>query len=400
MSLVLFLGGLLAQTKVDIGGELFLVQLFLLGLLPFTIATGGLFTVLRKRDVGVFLLLNMLMIFAYIISDLIHGSDVIPTLKGLVKPVLLLVDWLTLTAATRLQPKRMGWFLSGTAVGTIVVNLFFSPHLVFFEQWKLGLGGAVATLAMLSNAILPFLFFVGATVIHAIFSFTQDSRSLGAFVLLSGVLTVFVRMLKGRANFLSRNFALIIGVTLSVAIVGVLLQQGSEIDSDRRTQSNIARTVGIISGLYAIAESPFLGYGSSPTQPKLSRILNDVYNEQLRKHHMGGVNIGKAAFNPHSKILQVWVEAGIVAAPFFLFLALRIGQSFLLAVNRRPYDWFSPVYIFIFMGAFWSLFMSPFGAGNVLSTATPVVLCLMIRDGAKMASGQSQHHSNDPISHS
>lgn len=380
INFLLFCGGLLTQTKVEIGGELFLVHVYLLGLLGIMTLTGQVSALLRKRDATTFLILNLLTIFAYLMSDLIQGTDIILALKGWIKPIFLMIDWLALGAATMLRPKRMGWFLLGRVIGTTVVILFFKPELVFFEKWKLGMGGAIGTFAMMSNAVLPFLGFLAATVAHSIFSFTLDSRSLGAIAILSATLSIFVRFFNGRAGFISRNFTLIAGAGLSLIIIGNMLHQNMKTDYDRRAESDIGRKAGIISALYAIERSPLIGYGSSPNQHALSAIFRDVLNSELRKNKMKTITINNMIFNPHSKTLQIWVESGIIGAALFLFLALRVGQGFLIAVNHRPYDWFTPVLIYSFIDGMWSLFMSPFAAGTVIGSSIVITLCIMIRN--------------------
>jgi O-antigen ligase len=70
---------------------------------------------------------------------------------------------------------------------------------------------------------------------------------------------------------------------------------------------------------------------------------------------MAGETLG-----PHSQLIQVWAEAGLLGLVFFLYYGKLLARALVQLFFRRPLDLMTPLFLYYLLVALWNLFFSPF----------------------------------------
>lgn len=144
--------------------------------------------------------------------------------------------------------------------------------------------------------------------------------------------------------------------------------------SKRREQSNAGRSAGLTVAAWAVAESPVIGYGSWPADP---RLVNFYYQELEDSGQVFHNEPRGELFIAHSQILQGWVEGGLLGALFWFFYGYWLIRAASYVVMVRQADAYLPVFSFILIYDLWHLVMSPFSGPTRLPIAVGVtVICV------------------------
>jgi O-antigen ligase len=145
----------------------------------------------------------------------------------------------------------------------------------------------------------------------------------------------------------------------ATGLVAMLLTQSDDEYHQRRQESNIGRYAGIVVAARAIADSPIVGYGSWAGDKEYLQMLR---SELARASAGKDVRTGRTGDSilPHSQLLQVWVEGGLLAAILFLLFGLSLLRGLRWLVLYHRSGPLTPLYALIIINGLWNLLFSPF----------------------------------------
>ena len=132
----------------------------------------------------------------------------------------------------------------------------------------------------------------------------------------------------------------------------------------------------------AVADSPLLGHGSAPNEPKYQEMLNDMLEEMGQQSQLENeLELMGGLIPVHSFLLQAWVSAGVLGSLiWFYLLALCVKSIVRVAIVLPPT---APYLTFLFILFFWNIFFSPFGSTERLTVACTILLMLDLPKSAQ-----------------
>lgn len=357
LCLIAFLCGACIGVRLDIVGEIYLVELLLPLAVIFAALARGLGPRLQGRSLILFLGAGALTFTGYLISDLVVANAQWQYLRGWGRVALLITDFTAMLLLVAHGARNLWWFVFGLGLGGIGWLMFSG---VPFGTWKIGYGEYTAFLAAALSGLLPR--YVGALLLVAcgVASLLLDYRSLGATCILAAALLAHAsrrRKARGAAQS-SGTVGAVVMVTLALALMLALLGGTREQFQERRDMSNGGRSIGVVVALRAISESPVIGYGSWAEEGRFAQMMR---NEAARLERELGrrVELGRSLL-PHSQLLQAWVEGGVLGAAFFLLYGAMLLWALHWYVLKRPVDRFSGAAIFALLYGMWNFAASPF----------------------------------------
>ncbi len=398
IGLLAFLCGVFQPLTLTLVGEVYAVEL----LLPIA-ALGAVFArtgnaVFRERMLWLLLLALGVTLAGYVMSDFIRDTRPEQYLRGWGRILLLVTDFVALCTLFCQDRRNLWWFALGMGVGGIL-HLRLILHTPI-SIWKFGYAEPMLLFAAATGYFLPVRLAAAWLGALGVVSMWFDFRSFGAICfLLAAYIWLRARRphqpLTGSAKILK---VVVAGGVAGVLVLGTLAITESEYSSLRRAQSNAGRTAAIETGLFAIAQSPLIGYGSWTENRELASTYLKRYLEK-RGMHDPNMDSGKF-FSPHSQILQSWVEGGVLGAAFFLVLGYWLLRSTRWLVFGRPMDMLTTLLLYLYVSCFWNMFMSPFTAPHriqiALGAAIVVLLAAELREGRLRPGGA--RNRTDPLS--
>lgn len=382
LSFLVFAVGIPSTQTLNLVGELYVTEL-LLPLLAVGVLIFGRSQVLREKIFWQFVIACFVMMLGYIISDLVAGTDSSRYLRAWGRNLLLFTDLIALAIIVGSDKRLIWWFVLGMATG----SLFFLAldGVTFSDQWKIGYGQPLILMMILLSYFLPFRVTIVGLIVFAVISIYMDSRTLSAFCLIVAGIT-YIRIKKPggfKLNFLVLFKILTVAIVL-ITLLNVLMSQTQDEFSNRRESSSTGRFAALGVGLVAISDSPVLGHGSwgEGTEKYADMIYKDllpVMKELGRAKQWEKSDI----FRPHSQLLQSWVEGGILAAIFFLFLGYQIIVGLKQIILTRQLDYLTPLYSFLLILSLWHLIMSPYSGSHRMQIALAIAVLCSLRLGRK-----------------
>ena len=313
---------------------------------------------------------------AYIVADLMLGTESQNLLRGWARPLFLGSNFVGLYFLSRRNPFNI--VIYTTAAGASMLSfLMFTGRLL--DDWKFG---ASAPVTLLIACLAPLLVrrgvLAGSLALTAVglVHVALDSREIGGNCLLAGVL-----LLARRSSVLRmKSLSWVVLGAMAAAGVGVFLYAYVLTDQEyaqRRHFSNAWRTASLITAANAIAESPWLGNGSQANNFEFQSRYDSIFAERTGVRYRGR-QTDTSSFSPHSQLLQAWFEAGIFGTAFFLFLGWKLAGSLHYCILRRPLDVLSVLFAFCLLRATWHLLFSPFAGLARLDVAlAAAIICLI-----------------------
>lgn len=377
--------GLLSLFYINLGGQLYLGEIALIGLAPILLVQRGR-ALWRNRHMRVFLLLGGVWLVGQILTDLLRRTPTADLIRGWSAIAVFGASAISLYLLTANQLKRIKIFSAGYLVSSLVA-LWFQPSPYFTaEPWKFGLGMPL-TLAL-------FLFvslqtgqkpqrasrWLGVLLLLGLISIYLGARGLGALTVIAAIF-LWLRFAPLTQNWLEqarpKNLLLLLVI---FAFSGLVILQGYVFVTEQGWLGNSARQklatqyngnlIGIlVSGradtfisLQAIADSPWLGHGSWAKNADYRLYYYKIRDMGFQVNLARMENyISRSDLIPaHSHLTQAWVWSGLAGAIFWGWMCIFILQS-LLAANRQPNDLY-PLVIFLAVSALWDIFFSPFGS--------------------------------------
>jgi len=385
---LVFLAGLLAPVKLNMLGEIYLVEV----LLP-AVAMPALFSraardLLRSRAFRQLLWAAALTLAGYVLSDIFRGTRPDQYLRGWGRVLLVVSDFLCLALLAARNPRNIWWFVLGVGLGR-VAELRFLEHLPL-PMWKFGYAEPMLLVAAALGAMLPRRVAALWFVVLAYLSAKYDFRT---FVLLGLVLAAF-SWHRGPAPGSSPRTGRIVALGTALAgaaVVGYLSLAliGGDYWTSRRATSNAGREAAMQVGWIAISRSPLVGYGSWPESPELATLYRKLTYDALGATWLNP-SVGDTVFTPHSQILQAWMEGGVLGAAFFFVLLWHVAKQLPYVLFRRPRDALSAILVYYLATGLLNIFISPFSAPHRVGIAV-VAACMVLlaaeRARAKGAQG-------------
>jgi O-antigen ligase len=333
-----------------------------------------------------------LMLLGYVISDLFAATESEQYVRGWARVVMLGLDILALLIIVSRGERHLRWFALGLALG-IAVDLLTASTPFSIPGWKLGYGFAAGILLALfagsrGRAAAAMLFAsLGAL------SVLLDFRSLGGVLIVAaGILLAQAGRERFRSRWLARALLLAAALAASGTLLAIALQQSDAEYDLRRQESNLGRYVGVLVAARAVADSPWIGYGSWAGDRRYVAMLNQ---EMARATAGTKIRVSRTeSILPHSQLLQAWVEGGILGALFFLIYGWQLLLALpWLALRHQPGRLTPLLLLFVVSGA-WSLAASPFlGQHRVHIACAVAALALLARERTWSNARQSSNET-------
>lgn len=374
LALVSFLLGAVNNISFDFVGQVYLVELALVVVVVFLLATGKSSGAFRARIFWGFMFAIMLTLVGYMISDLSVGTESSQYLRGWGRVVLLLTDCATLMILTAHNRQNLWWFMLGTGVGGII---YLAANGVTINTWKLGYGEPISMLVLtLAPLFLPKRLALLALAGFGALNIVLDYRILGA-VFITVAAIIWARPKHADLSAISfakyAKLTIILAFSLMGIAVSTLLTQDEY--AARRDASNVGRFAAITVAMRAIAESPIIGYGSWTINQKYADMVRREI-EAKRDRSLARVQpLGwGSGFSTHSQILQSWIEGGLLGAAFFFVYGYQLVRAIHWYGLRRPVDIFSAAFTFTLIISLWSWMASPFNGSGRIQIAMAVAV--------------------------
>ncbi|MER8880467.1 hypothetical protein [Mesorhizobium sp. M0684] len=399
---IFLLAGALLRIDVYVLGRLSAAELFFLLCLPFYLQRGSSSTAIVKK----FYWLISAWVFAVIISDLWNSTDPNLMLRGLARPLIILIMFMTMVRILADSLISVKFFFIGLLFSGILNTVFhtdfraaqlevaeaysyyafvYTPLViatVSLAAWMLGQkSGAAAAAFLVVAAFLVSLNFSRTTAM--IFLFTAIIN-----IYWHSVYRVFLRCRRGMGTTLSivifgaftvGVLFLLLSIYISLALDGVLGARIAEKVFDQ-TQTPLSSPVinmilngrhYNISNYFMIVDNPIFGTGSWPVEgPYVFRAMEFLGNSVSDAEYVG---IADNRGIGHSILFGSWANYGILPVFFWGFVAsctVRYMTIIMQADNKIR--WLMTIYLVLFLI---SIFFNNLNSLNrVLAAMIPALL--------------------------
>ena len=333
---------------------------------------------LIKNEVTPFIPLGLLFLFSQVVSDLYRDSLSEDFLRGWANIVLFLINTITLFILLDNNKEKFFIFGIGIVVG-LILSYFYSPNI--YSQaglvWKFGYGYAITflialltTRSFLQNELLKSLIFL----FLAFLNFYLGFRSLAGISLL---VFIFLTLMKyntiqkfmydersGKSKIFG-IFCFFIFSSFLVNYTYTFLVTNSYLGYDEAIKfQNQSGPLGVLIGgrqellssIYAIYQSPIIGYGSWAKNPFSDALLTDLLNQL--GYYTPAVSYFGDRIPTHSHIFGSWITAGIFGAFIWLWFLYKAIKAILInSINKDNWNSF---FYFISILIIWHLFFNHF----------------------------------------
>jgi hypothetical protein len=382
-----FICGVASGRAVNFIGEFYLGELLLIQLALFIMLFGRDRSLLDVSAFGVFVQTAVLMLAGYIISDLYRDTNPGQFLRGWARVILLALDFIALAILIARDKRNLWWFVLGMGVGEVGQLLVRGVPLMSPPGWKFGYATPLAYLLACASYFLPIKLMCIAFAALGVWNIFMDFRIMGAICLMIAAV-LWVRSSNPDGLSGVQLLKLLSACMIAGAIVAAALYATHDEFAKRREGSNVGREAGLVVAAQGVIESPIVGYGSWPTDPRLVSLFQEQVAEEGQSY---GDSARVQAFTAHSQALQAWIEGGVLAVLFFVYYGIRlVSTGFNVALKRRP-DGYLPIFLVFLIYNTWHLFMSPFSGPNRLPIAVSVaIICMVGLEGVRRQKAVSE----------
>lgn len=395
-----FVAPLFLWAEISLVGRLFISELILIGLLPFLLLARG--RMLAGPLPRTFLLLAFAWLLAQVVTDMVRATPFVDYSRGWSKIAFSMLNFMAIYLLTYGNRQRLVLFGLGIVFGGYLAFLINPSEYSIAQPWKFGVGEPTTLLfaiivlwyPIVRIPLMPTLFIcaVGALNLYL------GSRSLAGITIVTA-LYILLQHIVARRQAVPARFSplrslafLLFGLMVTSAFLnlyGVVASQGLLGEFAReKYESQSTGVFGILFGgrteifvsTQAIADSPIIGHGSWAKDPRYSVLLLELDNLGYEVNQY----LAESELIPtHSHLFGAWVEAGIVGAIFWLwlaFLAFRVMSNLFLV--REP---LSPLITLVGFLLIWDILFSPFGAQRRVITPYYAVLLMFAWDTLRVS---------------
>lgn len=398
-----FLLGVGTFMNVHVIGYVTLTELFVLGWFACLLVTGQL--KFRSRTMGWLLAFAGIWVLSVIATDLYRDAYLEQFARGFGRTVVIFCALWTGYLYFQKYPRTLKPLFVGFTVSAIV-NIFgfraASEEFVLIHGYELESSwerNYTYVTLMLCFSVAAYLYqrapwaTLGFAALTGCLNIAMGSRNLGGTIvaasLLTGLARHFFRPVEARSQG-SVSTVLILSVLITVVgssvYAGYKFAAGSGLLGDKSYQkyeSQAGSPMGLlfasradfIGGLFAIKDSPIIGYGSWPfdTEGYLVEAFRAVgVNENDLKELQGMVG----RIPTHSMMLEAWVEHGFLAMIFWLIVIVVVFRA-LAAGALQDREW-GLVNGLVIIWMIWNLLFSPLG--NRPFTAVMILILVLVSE--------------------
>lgn len=350
--------GALMSVKLIVVGELFVGEILLIVTAAIAFLLRGVGRQLAPWFFWTFAAAGMLMLVGYVLADLVAETAPSQYLRGWARTSLFGLDFLALLVLVSYGERVLWWFALGLAVG-LMGDALATEEVLSVVSWKRGYGFPIGLLLALLVGVLPPLLSGTALGAFGVVTLMLDFRSLGGvFLLAAGMMTTRVKAASFKLSPLMRWLLALVGALMALGLIMAIVTGSDDEYHRRRLESNIGRYVGVVVAAQAIVDSPIIGYGSwAGDKHYLDMLRREVAKASAGKDVTS--KVGQSIL-PHSQLLQVWVEGGILAAIFFLLLGFNLLRALRWLILNHASGPMTPLYAVVVLNALWNLLFTPF----------------------------------------
>jgi len=388
--------GAITPFTLRLVGDLYYSEILLPLLLPFLLVVKG--REMFRSTLRPILLLLGLWLSAQIITDVYRQTAMMNWLRGDANLIFFAIDLLALVALMSGSESRKILFIVAYAVCRLV-EARFSPSVEEGRlPWKFGYAPGLVLLTLLvgcyfykrRNFTLMILLFLAFSTINVVMNY----RSMVLFMLLVIAMTVpIIPERIGRLQLLPRGptARLLVTAALAISAGGValgivelatksgILGQEQQEKNEKQAQSTGGMLLGgrpeILVSSRAILDSPILGHGSWPKEPRYTEMLTDIEARYGIHVDLESGDEARAGVIPsHSSLFGAWVSAGIGGAVFWIYLIPQVVKALVKLTSLRIT--LAPLYVYLLINLFWDIFFSPFNGNHRMIAAFDLVIMI------------------------
>jgi len=386
--------GLTTSITVQFVGALPVSEIILVVFLPVVLLL-HMRRILSREYKALFSLLGI-WLFGQMVSDVYRHTATLDWIRGDAAIIFFGLDLLGLIILLRNNERRKLLVVAGTAVGTILVTIFHPSQFALDEPWKFGYASGVISLGVLISSFLyarrsfiaAGLVILGLVAVNLLENYRGP---VGGLLLVMALVFPIIPERFGKLRLMPTHGGAIRVAVLMVVSLGAIWIAGNLVDyatssglvsEEARAKNEAEKKGGSLLGgrpeiqvsSRAVMDSPILGHGSWPQDPKYIEMLIDI---QLDKGQIDSDDMSafeNSLIPTHSHLMGAWVWAGILGAAFwFYILWLTAKATIRVAILRPP---MAPIYVSIVSGMFWQIMFSPFGLNVRMSDALAIVIML------------------------
>jgi hypothetical protein len=377
--LVIFLCAAVTMVPADANGQVFVGEV----VLPFlTLALLAFSTEARWRQNSVLrhsLLALALTLAGYVLADAVHHTSPQDYLRGWARIIVLGTNAFGLTLLGLEDEAYLWWYSLGLGLGSGATYLVIGTP---FAIWKFTYALSASSIVL---CLASFFSRFGAAVVMSLYGLVNvtllDSRAFGAVSFVVAAL-LFARMRnrsKSHAGQVLSLSRLMVAAVVAASVLLIVYETSQALYRTRRYVSDAIRWANAEAALYSIIDSPIIGHGSWACNVKMEiafRFAYYAFTGQSPDPTGQGINI-----LPHSQILSAWYEGGLFGVVFFIYYGYALVRYGIWYTLRRPYNYMTPLYLFISLQSVWHMIMSPFAGSQRLGIAfTVAVLCRLCQE--------------------
>jgi O-antigen ligase len=402
----------LGFARVTVIGELYVCELVLAAIVIVHVLRGR--SLQLDRPVVIVIGLLALWLCGLVAADLYRAVAFADFARGWARIVFTALNLLGLYLLTKGIDGRVRVAFLGLAAGQALGCLVMPTVYAQSDLWKFGLASPVTILAVVLASSQPiwrrrFGPFVVLVVMAGV-NVWLGARSVAGMCFLASIYTVVAaREEHPEASAQRRrslSLALVVPVLGVVAVLvssyvygsmaksgvlGMAAQVKYEFQSAGRYSFLLGGRNEIVFSSLAIRESPILGHGSFASFPVLLQAEGAAQLVDWGYEYLLPGEDQPDLLPTHSGLFGAWVEAGILAVPFWLFLLVLLWRGCIRTMQRG--DDLTPLRVFITIAVSWDVLFSPFAADRRITVPLAILLLIGGEHGDRGTDdAQVQHH--------
>ncbi len=387
----IFILGVAGAFSVDLVGSFPGNEVLLIPFLPVLLLYKG--SRAFKRQYLWFWILVGAWLLGTVIADFYFSTPLTSRLKGTARVVFFAMNFAALAILVNDKTRRMVIFGVSLAVVMGRIGLGFTGE--YALMWKFGLSGAVAIVALLisSHYYVQRRYWICALISCglAAANLYYGFRSQLVVHLVAGVLILPLfegaKMRRRGPAGQSRFRTVVLLVLAGGAAYGAnaAIKYGAHLglfdeSLQEKFETQAAGDYGVLVGgrpetlvaIQAIRDSPILGHGSYPVDPKYLELKQDIQYEHGYSESDDPEDIKDPVIPTHSHLTMAWVESGILGGICWIYIFILTFRAVLQLGALRPP--MAPLYCYFLVWFLWDILYSPFGSVNRIWAAFFILL--------------------------
>lgn len=348
----------------------------------------------------------MLWIVAAVCSALAVVAAPDLALKGIARAVIFAVDAIAISFLVAQKTGRLVSLWLGVAIGGLVKTQIQPHEYQVLDSWKFGYGFPLTLLAVLlaSRSTKPILqqAVLGLT---AGFNFYQGFRSLALFCLVTAFLSfIATRWNRSPQNQRITQRRLFIGLAPAALISAWAVRQydqlaltgffgdSAQVKANFQSVGNFGSLLGgrteFVISATDIALNPLFGIGSYASPSREAVVSAAQYYSTQGFQQISANLLTNQDTSYHSRLLGLWAENGILAAPLWLAILVLAARGFLSAAKSVTELPVIVLCLFTAVNVAWDVLFSPFGGQDRFILSLQIATILLIVSPAKKTASE------------